>query len=59
MQGFVDPDDWTFLLTGGLGDGGSMANPAPDWLQERAWKELCRLAHMPGFKVPSIIAHQK
>lgn len=50
-QGFVDPEDWTFLLTGGLGDSGTIPNPAPDWLQERAWKELGRLAQMPGFKV--------
>ena len=47
----MDPDDWTFLLTGGLGDTGGLANPAPDWLQDRAWKELGRLAQMPGFKV--------
>jgi len=51
LQGFVDPEDWTFLLTGGLGDVGTMANPATDWLQDRAWKELGRLAQMPGFKV--------
>lgn len=50
-QGFVDPEDWTFLLTGGLGDSGVIPNPATDWLQERAWKELGRLAQMPGFKV--------
>ena len=50
-QGFVDPEDWTFLLTGGLGDSGAIPNPATDWLQERAWKELGRLAQMPGFKV--------
>ena len=51
LQGFVDPEDWTFLLTGGLGDSGSLANPATDWLQDRAWRELGRLAQMPGFKV--------
>lgn len=51
LQGFVDPEDWTFLLTGGLGDAGGLPNPATDWLQERAWKELGRLAQMPGFKV--------
>ncbi|DBA76763.1 TPA: hypothetical protein ACH3X2_008790 [Trebouxia sp. C0005] len=49
-KGFVDPEDWTFLLTGGLGDAGTIANPATDWLQDRAWKELGRLAQMPGFK---------
>ena len=51
LQGFVDPEDWTFLLTGGLGDAGTIPNPATDWLQDRAWKELGRLAQMPGFKV--------
>ena len=54
-QGFVDPEDWTFLLTGGLGDSGAIPNPATDWLQERAWKELGRLAQMPGFKVFTLL----
>ena len=57
MQGFVDPEDWTFLLTGGLGDAGTIPNPATDWLQDRAWKELGRLAQMPGFKVSSAQQH--
>ena len=51
----MDPEDWTFLLTGGLGDSGAIPNPATDWLQERTWKELGRLAQMPGFKVYKLL----
>ena len=55
VQGFVDPEDWTFLLTGGLADAGTAPNPAPEWLTDRAWKELLRLTQTPGFKVPSLL----
>ena len=29
----------------------STPNPAPEWLVDRAWKELCRLSKLPSFKV--------
>ena len=50
-QGFVDPEDWTFLLTGG--PGGFWSHPQPcNRLAARAGLEGAgRLAHMPGFKV--------
>ena len=51
FQGNVDPDEWMFLLTGGLGEADPMPNPAPEWLVDRAWKELCRLSKLPSFKV--------
>ena len=51
LQGNVDPDEWMFLLTGGLGEADAMPNPAPEWLVDRAWKELCRLSKLPSFKV--------
>ena len=57
VQGFVYPEDWNFLLTGGLGDSGPLPNPATDWLQERAWRELGHLAQMPGFKVRALPCH--
>ena len=51
LQGNVDAEEWMFLLTGGLGDGGNLPNPAPTWLADRAWKELQRLSKLPAFRV--------
>ena len=48
-RGEIDPDDWMFLLTGGLGGTGDRHNPAAEWLSDRGWKELCRLEKLPGF----------
>lgn len=38
-----------FLLTGGLGSADARPNPAPDWLVDRGWRELCRLDRVPAF----------
>lgn len=51
VQGNIDPEEWMFLLTGGLGDAGAAPSPAQSWLGERAWKELLRLSKLPSFKV--------
>jgi dynein heavy chain, axonemal len=49
-RGQLDPQEWSFLLTGGLRDPPSNPpNPAPEWLQDRAWKELRRLSRVPAF----------
>ncbi|GLC47993.1 hypothetical protein PLESTB_000047400 [Pleodorina starrii] len=50
-KGRVDPDEYMFLLTGGLGGAGGEArpNPAPAWLVDRGWRELCRLDRLPTF----------
>jgi hypothetical protein len=48
-KGNVDPAEWMFLLTGGLGSSGDAANPAPEWLSERGWKELGRLDKLGAF----------
>ena len=38
-----------FLLTGDLGGAGDRPNPAPEWLNDRGWKELLRLEKLPAF----------
>lgn len=48
-QGLIDPDEWMFLLTGGLGGGSASPNPAPAWLVERGWREICKLSRLPAF----------
>lgn len=46
----IDPDEWMFLLTGGISLDNSMKNPI-GWLQDKNWDELCRLDNLPKFKV--------
>lgn len=45
----MDSEEWNFLLTGGLGDGGQKPNPAPEWLTDRAWREILRLGKLAAF----------
>lgn len=35
-KGNIDPDEWMFLLTGGLGSAPDRPNPAPTWLTDRS-----------------------
>lgn len=50
-RGDVDEAEWRFLLTGGVGIGENPhPNPAPTWLQDRSWDELCRLSELPVFQ---------
>jgi dynein heavy chain, axonemal len=49
-KGSIDADEWTFLLTGGLGPAPhSRPNPAAAWLVERSWREICKLSNLPAF----------
>lgn len=44
------PDEWRFLLTGGLGgadsSGDAMKNPASGWLMDKSWSEILRLGNL-------------
>lgn len=42
-------DEWRFLLAGGAIIPKEIANPASDWLSERAWKEILILCNLPKF----------
>jgi dynein heavy chain len=49
-EGQLPPDEWRFLLTGGIGVGGStVSNPDPAWISEKAWSEVCRLSDQSSF----------
>ena len=44
-EGKVDPGEWLFLLTGGLGSGVEVKKPADaDWITTKCWNEMTRLS---------------
>jgi dynein heavy chain len=47
-KGKIDDDEWRFLLTGGVGAGKSITNPA-EWLPDARWGEICRAIELPSF----------
>ena len=42
-------DEWRFLLAGGSTVPRDVANPASDWLSDRAWKEIVMMSNLPVF----------
>eukprot|EP00611_Tribonema_gayanum_P031950 TRINITY_DN936_c3_g3_i1.p1 TRINITY_DN936_c3_g3~~TRINITY_DN936_c3_g3_i1.p1 ORF type:complete len:1333 (+),score=418.63 TRINITY_DN936_c3_g3_i1:367-3999(+) len=49
----IDEHEWMFLLTGGSTAGtasreGEHPNPCLEWLSDKHWEGLCRLADLPG-----------
>ena len=49
-KGLVDPAEWFFLLTGGMGMENLHPNPAPDWLSPKNWDAICRLSDLDKYK---------
>ena len=45
--------EWRYLLSGGV-PSQELANPASDWLSERAWQDVLSLSALPSF---SDLAH--
>eukprot|EP00105_Crassostrea_gigas_P043640 XP_019927788.1 PREDICTED: dynein heavy chain 12, axonemal isoform X3 [Crassostrea gigas] len=46
----LDKDEFMFFLTGGVGLENKLANPAPTWLTDKSWDELCRLSDLKKYK---------
>lgn len=56
----VNPQEWAFLLTGGVATENPYPNPCPEWLGEKGWGELCRLANLSSFTgLREFLAEQK
>ncbi|ELV10380.1 Dynein heavy chain 1, axonemal [Tupaia chinensis] len=47
-EGKINQGEWRYLLSGGsiqvMAD-----NPAPDWLSDRAWRDILALSNLPAF----------
>ena len=46
----MDYEEFMFFLTGGVGLENKLANPAPSWLADKSWDELCRACDMKPLK---------
>lgn len=46
----LDPDEFLFFLTGGVGLENKLQNPDNSWLSDKSWDEICRLSDMAKFK---------
>ncbi|XP_071083415.1 dynein axonemal heavy chain 12-like isoform X1 [Haliotis cracherodii] len=46
----LDLEEFMFFLTGGVGLDNKLANPAPSWLSDKSWDEICRLSDLKHFK---------
>lgn len=47
----IDSSEWMFLISGKcLSSDTSVPNPAPQWIDNRMWSEVCALSTLPKFK---------
>uniref|UniRef100_A0A8C9DGR4 Dynein axonemal heavy chain 1 n=1 Tax=Prolemur simus TaxID=1328070 RepID=A0A8C9DGR4_PROSS len=47
-EGKINQSEWRYLLSGGSIQTVT-ANPAPDWLSDRAWRDILALSNLPAF----------
>jgi len=45
----IDGAEWFFLLTGGQAMENTLPNPAPEWLSQKNWDSVVKLAQLPKF----------
>ncbi|NXK86097.1 DYH7 protein, partial [Formicarius rufipectus] len=46
----IERQEFMFLLTGGVGLKNEYQNPAPTWLSDKSWDELCRASEIPALE---------
>nr|KAG5708500.1 hypothetical protein BaRGS_026227 [Batillaria attramentaria] len=49
-RGDLDQQEFMFFLTGGIGLENKRKNPAPKWLLDKSWDELCRMSDLKAYK---------
>ena len=50
LQGHVNPDEFRFLLTGGIALEEKYGIPPAGWVSEKSWGEICRLSRLPAYE---------
>ena len=48
-RGEINHEQFIFFLTGGVGLENNVKNPAPEWLTDKGWDEICRMSDLSGF----------
>lgn len=46
----MDQEEFMFFLTGGIGLENKRKNPAPNWLLDKSWDEICRMSDLKNYK---------
>ena len=46
----MDHQEFMFFLTGGVGLENKIPNPAPAWLSDKSWDEICRMCDLKAFR---------
>lgn len=46
----LDREEFMFFLTGGVGLENKLVNPAPTWLTDKSWDEICRASDLKALK---------
>lgn len=46
----IEYQELMFLLTGGVSLKSAEKNPAPEWLQDKSWEEICRASELAVFQ---------
>jgi dynein heavy chain len=49
-QQAIESDEWMFLISGKTLASAKVDNPAPDWIDNRMWSEICHLSTLSSFK---------
>ncbi|TYZ61500.1 hypothetical protein PybrP1_006824 [[Pythium] brassicae (nom. inval.)] len=46
----IDMLEWRFLISGSTPSAVEAPNPDPNWIEDRAWREVCALSTLPAFE---------
>ncbi|TGZ66131.1 hypothetical protein CRM22_005485 [Opisthorchis felineus] len=59
-EGFINPEEYRYLLAGGTTKPREVPNPAPEWISDRMWGDVLTLTALPKFAtLPESITAEK